>query len=76
MLIIAASPEAFNAGKAALLAANVPSVSISITVRKPLGLMASAAACTMGNSENQCLHPTVPSTAFGESLSCLGVIGT
>lgn len=45
ILIIAALPEAFKAGNAALLAANVPSVSISMTVRKPLGLIASAAAC-------------------------------
>ncbi len=45
MLMMAASPEAFKAGKAARLAAKVPNVSISMTVRKPLGLMASAAAC-------------------------------
>lgn len=43
---MAASPDTFNAGKAARLAANVPSVSISMTVLKPLGLIASAAACT------------------------------
>jgi len=48
MLMTAPPPALRSSGKAAREAANVPSVSISITVRKPLALSSSAAAWPRG----------------------------
>ncbi len=48
MLMTAPPPALRSSGKAAREAANVPSVSISITVRKPFALSSSAAAWPRG----------------------------